>query len=59
MNLELTREEASAVVAAIDTLREELLAAKFDGSLNRGEARLCEVLGNVAVLFAHVESLYD
>jgi len=59
MNLELLQEEASAILAAIETLQEHLVEAKFSKTLNPGEARLFEVLGNVAKRFAGVESFYD
>jgi len=59
MNLELLREEASAVLAAIETLREELIAAKITHTLDSGEARLLEMLGNVAERMTGTESFYD
>ena len=59
MNLELTGEEASAIVAAVHTLMDELLGASISNTLNEGEARLYKVLGNVVRNFHGVESFYD
>jgi hypothetical protein len=59
MNLELTSEEASAVVAAIETLMDELLAASMSNTLNAEEARLYRTLGDVVRNFHGVESFYD